>query len=409
MKYSSLKSIYYKDFQNYEKIYQERFNNPFAIHLDFDINGSPAFFMSLPDLHSKIKSILKNDKKILSLCTKLPNKALSQYANKCLIDEIIITNNIEGVNSTRKEINDILNNPENSHKKRFRGLVNRYFLLGQQEMPLKTCQDIRNIYDELVLQEVSEDNPSNAPDGKIFRKFGVNVHTVTDKIIHTGISPESKIIEYMDKALSILNNEDIDIFFRISVFHYLFGYIHPFYDGNGRTSRFISSYLLTSELEPLMGYRLSYTIKENLNKYLKAFKICNDPKNKGDITPFLFMFLDIILLSTEQLVESLQARLEMLNIYSSIIPKLPLGDNNKQKTLYFLLVQATLFSELGISTTDLLDMLRITRSTLTNRLKQIPDGLLIIKKEKNNKYYSLDLHLIDERIMVEYKKTPSEE
>ncbi|MDO4863477.1 MAG: Fic family protein, partial [Ruminococcus sp.] len=180
-------------------------------------------------------------------------------------------------------------------------------------------------------------------------------------------------------------------------------------DGNGRTSRFISSYLLTSELEPLMGYRLSYTIKENINKYLKAFKICNDPKNKGDITPFLFMFLDIILLSTEQLVESLQARLEMLNTYSGIIPKLPLGENSKHGDLYYLLVQATLFSELGISTYDLLDILKITRSTLNSRLKQIPDGLLIIKKEKNNKFYSLDLRLVDEKLMAEYTKAPSED
>lgn len=84
----------------------------------------------------------------------------------------------------------------------------------------------------------------------------------------------------MNKALAILNDKSIECVFRISIFHYLFGYIHPFYDGNGRTSRFISSYLLSKEFESIIGYRMSYSIKENINDYYKAFKVCNDPKNK---------------------------------------------------------------------------------------------------------------------------------
>ncbi|WP_318259784.1 Fic family protein [Ruminococcus sp. YRD2003] len=67
-----------------------------------------------------------------------------------------------------------------------------------------------------------------------------------------GLAPESKIIDTMNKSLDVFNNNDIDIFMRIAVFHYLFGYIHPFYDGNGRTSRFISSYLLSRQLNPLI-------------------------------------------------------------------------------------------------------------------------------------------------------------
>ena len=64
------------------------------------------------------------------------------------------------------------------------------------------------------------------------------------KVIHSGIYPEEKLNEAMTAALDFLNDDNIDILIRISAFHYLFGYIHPFYDGNGRTSRFISSHLL---------------------------------------------------------------------------------------------------------------------------------------------------------------------
>ena len=86
----------------------------------------------------------------------------------------------------------------------------------------------------------------------------------------------------MDDAINILNDDDIDPLFRISIFHYLFGYIHPFYNGNGRLNRFISSYYLANTLESIMGYRLSYTIKENINKYYKSFKVVNEEINKGD-------------------------------------------------------------------------------------------------------------------------------
>ncbi|MFR7881399.1 MAG: Fic family protein [Christensenellales bacterium] len=85
--------------------------------------------------------------------------------------------------------------------------------------------------------------------------------------------PESKIIEYMNKALYILNNQSIDILIRVSLFHYYFGYIHPFYDGNGRINRFISSYILSKHFNEVIGFRLSMTIKENLTQYLEAFLI----------------------------------------------------------------------------------------------------------------------------------------
>ena len=111
----------------------------------------------------------------------------------------------------------------------------------------------------------------------------MSVESATQKEIHRGIYPESKIIECMEQALKVLNANEMDELFKVAVFHYLFGYIHPFYDGNGRTSRFISSYLLSKEFEPTIAYRLSYTIKENIKEYYQAFKICNDRHNKHGV------------------------------------------------------------------------------------------------------------------------------
>ena len=146
----------------------------------------------------------------------------------------------------------------------------------------------------MLYEEILEEDPNNLPDGNIFRKESVHVYKSTDKIVHNGILPETKIIEYIDKSLDILNNTSLDILVRISLFHYLFGFIHPFYDGNGRINRFVSSYYLTRYFNDIMGYRLSFAVNKNLTKYLNAFDETNDVRNKADLSTFVFEFLEII-------------------------------------------------------------------------------------------------------------------
>ena len=237
------------------------------------------------------------------------------------------------------------------------------------------------------------------PDGKIFRKNSVSVASATQKEIHRGLMPEEKIISSMEHALVYLNNEDEELLYRTAVFHYLLGYIHPFYDGNGRLNRFISSYMISKELDPLLGYRLSYTIKANINSYYKAFKICNDKLNRGDLTPFIETFLDFVNESAALLVEALQKRIDRLSWYLQHIYILPNPDSQTFLGLYSLLVQAALFSESGISTADLLAELDISRGTLPKKLKVVDDmHLLICSKEKKQKVYSMDLNAFDSLI-----------
>lgn len=400
MDYKSLLKIFYSDKENYLNIYNQRFNSEYAVRLDFQIHDSPAFFIQDPSLFSKVIKIYKTDKKVKSLCDSLPGKAISQFAKRCLIDEIILTNDIEGVYSSRKEINLVLNELEAKGKgkrKRFFGLVQKYLMLqNKTAISFRTCDDIRALYDDLVYPEIEADNPDNLPDGKIFRKESTSVMSAAQKEIHRGVFPESKIIENMDKAIAILYDEKIEFVFRAAIFHYLFGYIHPFYDGNGRTSRFISSSLLSAEFEPLIGYRISYTIKENIKSYYEAFKTCNNPYNRGDLTPFITMFTDIIYLSMEQLVAALEKRLKLFKHYIDTLPLLPYGLDRKYTELYCVLIQASLFSENGITTQELMETLTLSRTTVTGRLKVLSEENFIDKKVLGNvRSYSLNLNTVD--------------
>lgn len=394
MSYTTLSKLYYKDRLQYEETFKKRYAD--GVHLGLDINGSDAFYVETPEVFKRIIQVLKLESKIDDLARSLPGAAFRQYANRCLIDEIVLTNEIEGVRSTRRELGEILGGLKKQDKKnRFAGLVREYQALQTGgSLPLKTSRDVRDIYDLLFLDEVRLEDPKDVPDGKIFRAGAVSVTDPYQHEIHQGVGPEEKIIAYMDKALEILNDESIDVLIRVSIFHYLFGYIHPFYEGNGRMSRFISSYKVSQELNPLLGYRISYYIKEHLKDYYRAFEECNAPRNRGDLTPFILFFTKVVLGACEQLEEELAALRSRFETYKELIPSL--SDNEKIQSLYYYLIQAMLFSEIGISTKMLLEMTDVTRSTLAKRLKIIEDaGLLITEKRGTEKYYMTDPEKIE--------------
>ena len=385
--------LFYKDKNEYTALYEQRISAESTCVLPIKIGKNNAFYCLCPEIHSLSLQIMQLDKKVSEIQKELPNVALIQFANKCLIDEIKLTNDIEGVYSTRKELAATLNEVENkAKKKRFYGLINKYrMLISDNEFALNTSTDIREIYNDLVLKEVSEDCADNIPDGEIFRKDMAEVTTPTQKVIHQGAYPETKIIQLMEQALNVLNQKEMPILIRISIFHYLFGYIHPFYDGNGRTSRFISSYLLSKEFEFLIGFRLSYTIKAHIKDYYDAFRECNDDKNLGDLTPFIIMFLNIILESFQNLYDALEKRKNLLLKFSDVIDR---KDDMSEdlKAFVSVLTQASLFADEGITKKQLESELGISPSTVNKRLAKLREAGLLIEENCKPAKYLIDLN-----------------
>lgn len=394
MNYEPLAKLYYKDKSVYTKIYNERFNNEFSYHLPFEISGNKAFFIIDYQISRKIEEIYYISRQLDDILNQLPPIAFKYYLNKNLIDEIMLTNDIEGVYSTRKEISQIIEMPDNSTKKvRLMGLVKKYQkLINGEKIPFSSCNDIRLLFDEIVLNEIEEDGKT---DGEIFRTGSVSVCTATDKEKHRGLYPEKKLIDFLNKSLDFLTNENnVGPLVKIAVFHYLFGYAHPFYNGNGRTSRFISSYLLCNILNQSIALRISYTIKNDKNKYYKAFDICNDPKNKGDITPFIYSFIDIIKNAAKSSLENLESLKQRLEYYSTIHENIyNFFENDLQSKIVYILIQNALFSSKGVFIEELKHHLECSEATIRKNIKSlIKHGLIITtEREKNKMLYELSL------------------
>lgn len=392
MEYELLSKIFYKKPTEYESIYDARFNSEASIKLPIKIHENVGFIFNTNEITKLLVKIYKTINKINLLRTRLPNIAINSYIIKSLKDEIALTNEIEGVRSTRKEIEDAIDSIKNDKSARFKGLVDKYFkLISNEIIPLNNCEDIRTIYDALVLPEIEKEN---LPDGILFRKEPVQVVSATPKEKHRGIMPESKIIESLDLCLDFLKNDDIDSLTKISAFHYLFGYIHPFYDGNGRTSRFISSYLIKNELDVLLALKLSYTVKNNINKYYKAFDVCNDRKNKGDITFFVVTFLELLSQASDDLYTKIADLNDQLNYYNNIINMLVNEKvlNDKQAKCIFILCQNRLFDDTYMNMNTLTELLEKSDTTTRKILKSLESKNLLVKSRNKNQYlYSANL------------------
>ena len=237
-------------------------------------------------------------------------------------------------------------------------------------------------------EEIKNNDPLNLPDGIFFsKKICFRLQFTYERNSPWNIWRNRNYCLYGKSFYFILHNKSIPPLIRISVFHYLFGYIHPFYDGNGRTNRFISSYLLSKELEPLISYHLAKTIKQNISKYYKSFDYTNDTDNRGDLTGFITNFLEIILASIEALIDSLEDKIERLHYFERI-----LLSNFKDKTDYgilHLLLQNSLFGLEPLSAREMAEMLDKSYVTINNRLKK--DSIKTLLRSDIPHKYDLDL------------------
>lgn len=399
MKFISLTKYFYQHTQEeYETEYIRRLEAPFTVHFNIPIhqynrkNAYPAFLCYTGEILRLVEKFYKTYEQFLYTVNTVPPVVLYQFTRLSIVEEVKSTNDIEGVRSTKKEIREIIEK-KGTHYHRLQSVVHQYLeLLGEEEIKFDTCQDIRNFYDDFTHQEITRENPQNRLDGSLFRKEPVQIEAATGKTIHQGLYPESRIIEALDQALRILHSEEYPLLIRLALFHYFFVYIHPFYDGNGRTDRFITSYVLSRQFHRLLAVRLSIYIKRNQSRYYHMLEEADSERNRGDMTPFVMGFLEILIGSTEDTIGVLSRKNEQMCKYESRIDAFQLQDK-LLKEIYITLLQAALFYGEGISMADLMKVTGKNRGTIQKRIDEIPGNHLIVTKAGKTNYYKLNLML----------------
>jgi Fic family protein len=135
--------------------------------------------------------------------------------------------------------------------------------------------------------------------GERYRSGDVYISSL-DRIVHTP-APYSEIEDYMSSLFAFMKNTTVDSLYKSIIAHFYFVYIHPFCDGNGRTSRILQNYCLyTGGYEGVKKIRISQAINMHLGAYYKALENVEKPviyENKMmlDLTAFVEYMLDRIM------------------------------------------------------------------------------------------------------------------
>ncbi|WOC13662.1 hypothetical protein MP11Mi_27680 [Gordonia sp. MP11Mi] len=272
------------------------------------IDEHSMFALMTPEVAALIERIMSFEPKIRAEWDGLPSSARTHYLHRMVIDEVQATNDIEQVRSTRREISAAIKAvlaEQPIVSKRFLEMVRLYLDIGDYEAKgPQTLDDIRAAYDAVTRGEIRDED---APDGRRFRQGPVSIESGT-KVVHTGVLPESAIDDALTLMLSQGRDDSIPRLIRAVVAHFIFEYTHPFYDGNGRTGRYLLALDLRQVLAPYASLALSATVADNKDRYYRAFADAENPLNRGDLTPYLIDMLEIVAEAQHRLLLDLSER-----------------------------------------------------------------------------------------------------
>lgn len=290
------------------------------------LGGHEVFVVNFSELALLTDRIREQEAQVEALWRALPSVANQSYLVDLLSNELESTNTIEGVRSTRKEIGDALESAmsnDGAHR-RFGEMAKLFMALsadddGARSLP-ETLEDVRAIYDRVVSGELAE---ADRPDGDLFRAGPVYIDDPsTGRRIHAGVVPESEIKVALTQWLALMRNQEIPPLLRAVMCHFVFEYVHPFYDGNGRTGRFLLALQLRQALGVPTAVSISPAIEAGKDRYYKAFEEAQHPLNCCDASLFCRQMLRFVSDAQQHLVDDLTEKSARLGAASEALRRL---------------------------------------------------------------------------------------
>ncbi len=276
--------------------------------------------MKWQDYPYQFEGLEKQLERILGKKTELDKlRPIPAYALKSIKESLMIewtynSNSIEGNTLTLQETKMVI---EEGFTIKGKSLREHFEAVNHQEAIefvenlvsdnyLLKERDILNIH-ELVLQKIEKDFAGR------FRTSGVRISGANF------VPPNAlKIDGYINELVDWVNTSDLDIIIKSTIFHHRFVWIHPFFDGNGRTVRLLFNLLLMKE-----GFPPAIILKNDRKKYYDALNFANN----GNYSKLALLILQALERSLDIYLGSLN------NTYDNYLPisdiveeeKLPYG------------------------------------------------------------------------------------
>lgn len=324
MAYPTLEKCFYRNpgsdrYACHERMLLSRRESESTFRTGIELDTGELFLAVPRELSLLSEQVLRRERRVSTLWRTMPHAALGAYIRSLLLDEVVYNNEIEGVRSTRRQIEVALEHARPSQGNGSSGrsgnppfleLARLYLSLTENPRWPRTLKDIRAIYDSIVLDAI---DPRDRLGAELFRTGPVVIENGQGRIVHTGVSPEQKIEDMLSAWLALSQSDDLPSLYSALLCHFLFGYIHPFYDGNGRTGRYLLSLHLTLPLSQPTALSLSRTIADRKAAYYRAFDVTEKRLNAGEATHFVLTMLELIGEAQENLIVDLEEKRALLD------------------------------------------------------------------------------------------------
>lgn len=262
--------------------FKEEYNSIDKIETSlFSWNSNKIFLYKSKELLSKINDYFEFFKDVNTYDDVNPEVYLG-----IICSELEGTLKIEGVNTTRKQIEQIIktNKPQSQNDKIIINLVNGLnYIKNTKEFNKDSLKELYNILSNGCLDKKDE--------------IGNNYYR-NDMVYISNYEgcPVDKIEKCMDTFFDFINNnlDNKDPIIKLLlpfIAHYYIIYVHPYFDFNGRTARMVQIwiFMLTNNSTSLF---LSEAINDNKNYYYKAIE--NTRNSRNDLTYFITYLFDLI-------------------------------------------------------------------------------------------------------------------
>lgn len=233
----------------------------------------------------------------------IPEENKNQYLISSLMEEAISSSQMEGASTTRKVAKEMLRKKITPKDKSQQMIFNNYqtinFIVENKDKPLteEMLLKIHGLMTEGTLDR-SEDAGRFRSNNDVVVEDGI-----THEIVHTPPSYQD-IPDFITDLCAFFNEEKAPVFIhpiiRGIIIHFMLAYMHPFVDGNGRTSRALFYWYMLKQGYWLTEYlSISRIIARSKKAYEKSYLYVEADQN--DMGYFVVYNLRVLELAFKEL------------------------------------------------------------------------------------------------------------
>ena len=259
-----------------------------------DKQGEPFWIAVTPKLAHNMDYI--DEMGLQEVFSAVEGELADKLLLEAVLDEAFFSSVIEGAFSTKQRTAELIATHSAPVNKSEQMILNNYqalhFLLENLDKPLDETM-ILAVYRRVTQNTLEADD--------VVAKYRTGPVYVWDAALNNAIyeaPAHAKVQEMMDSLVRFIQDDSDGLHpvLKACMIHMYFVYIHPFFEGNGRTARAISyMYLLQRGYGFFKFFSISSIVREHKAKYYKAIK---DTEDYGsDMTYFALYYTDMIVSS----------------------------------------------------------------------------------------------------------------